>query len=105
LAYRRRAGDEGDWTAYQAVFRRAEPAHPERQLLRAVLKDGIQTFLQNVKATGRRSFSLHLQQREALAWIVSEERSGVFTFECICEMLGIEAGRLRAKVLARQPVE
>jgi hypothetical protein len=105
LAYRRRSEDGGDWTTYQAVFRRAEPAHPERQLLRAVLEDGIQTFLQNVKATGRRSFSLHLQQREALAWIVSEERSGVFTFERICEVLGIEAGWLRAKVLARQLVE
>jgi len=41
--------------------------------------------------------------REALAWIVSEDRSAVFAFENVCETLGIDAGWFRAEVLANDP--
>ena len=37
-------------------------------------------------------------RREALAWIMSEERSDVFAFENICETLAINAKWLRAKL-------
>src|SRR5881628_2954021 len=81
---------------YEAVYRRAEPACGERRLLLAVLEDGVRTFLKNARATQGRAFNL---RREALAWLTTEDRSDVFAFENICEALGIDAGRLRQRVL------
>jgi len=103
MAYRGQL-DEEDRNDYLARFGRAEPAHPERELRRAVLADAIAMILTDAKAAGRRSISLRDQRREALAWVLSEDRSDPFAFERICEALGIDAGWLRAQVLARQPL-
>ena len=81
---------------YEAVYRRAEPACGERRLLLAVLEDGIRTFLKNARATHGRAFNL---RREALTWLTTDDRSDVFAFENICEALGIDASRLRHRVL------
>jgi len=59
------------------------------------------SLLTSAQATRDRASKL---RREALAWIVSEDRSNVFAFENICEALGIDAGWLRAKVLTREPL-
>ena len=90
-------GFDGDVSVrYEAVYRRAEPACGERRLLLAVLEDGIRTFLKNAHATHGRAGNL---KREALTWLRSDSRDDVFDFENICETLGIDAGRLRARVL------
>src|SRR5213593_659277 len=81
---------------YEAVYRRAEPACGERRLLLAVLEDGIRTLLKNARATHGRAFNL---RREALIWLTTDDRSDVFAFENICEALGIDASRLRQRVL------
>jgi hypothetical protein len=81
---------------YEAVYRRAEPACGERRLLLAVLEDGIRTFLKNARATHGRAFNL---RREAFTWLTTDESRDVFGFESICEALGIDADRLRQKVL------
>src|SRR5437867_7590685 len=85
---------------YEAVYRRAEPACGERRLLLAVLEDGIRTFLKNARATHGRAFNL---RREALTWLTTDDRSDVFAFENICEALGIDASRLRQRVLGEAP--
>ena len=85
---------------YEAVYRRAEPACGERRLLLAVLEDGVRTFLKNARATQGRAFNL---RREAHAWLTTEDRSDVFAFENICEALGIDASRLRQRVLGEAP--
>src|SRR5205807_2043230 len=91
------SGFDGDVSVrYEAVYRRAEPACGERRLLLAVLEDGIRTFLKNAHATHGRAGNL---KREALTWLRSDSRDDVFDFENICETLGIDAGRLRARVL------
>jgi hypothetical protein len=82
---------------YEAVYRRAEPASGERRLLLAVLEDGIRTFLKHARATHGRASNL---RREAFSWLVTEDRSDVFAFENICEALGIDAHRLRQRVMA-----
>jgi hypothetical protein len=87
---------------YEAVYRRAEPACGERRLLLAVLEDGIRTFLKNARATHGRALNL---RREAFTWLATEDRSDVFAFENICEALGIDAGRLRQRVLAEASQE
>ena len=90
-------GFDGDvCVRYEAVYRRAEPACGERRLLLAVLEDGIRTFLKNAHATHGRAGNL---KREALTWLRSDQRDDVFDFENICETLGIDAGRLRTRVL------
>src|SRR5438876_945095 len=85
---------------YEAVYRRAEPACGERRLLLAVLEDGIRTFLKNARATHGRAFNL---RREALTWLTTDDRSDVFAFGNICEALGIDASRLRQRVLGEAP--
>ena len=82
---------------YEAVYRRADPAGGERRLLLAVLEDGIRTLLKYAQATHGRAFNL---RREALIWLTSIDRKDVFGFENICEALGIDAKRLRERVLA-----
>ena len=81
---------------YEAVYRRAEPACGERRLLLAVLEDGIRTFLKNARATHGRAYNL---RREALSWLMQHESRDVFGFGNICEALGIDADRLRQRVL------
>jgi hypothetical protein len=82
---------------YESVYRRAEPACGERRLLLAVLEDGIRTFLKYARATHGRPLNL---QREAYVWLSSHEQSSdPFAFENICEALGIDAERLRQRVL------
>ena len=86
---------------YEAVYRRAEPACGERRLLLAVLEDGIRTFLKNARATHGRAFNL---RREALSWLTQHDSRDVFAFGNICEALGIDAERLRQRVLGEASV-
>jgi len=86
---------------YEAVYRRAEPACGERRLLLAVLEDGIRTFLKHARATHGRALNL---RREAFTWLTTDDRRDVFAFENICESLGIDAARLRQRVLAEASV-
>ena len=91
------SGIDGDvGVRYESVYRRAEPASGERRLLLAVLEDGIRTFLKYAHATRGRAFNL---RREALHWLMVRGQADVFAFESICESLGIDAGRLRLRVL------
>jgi len=86
---------------YEAVYRRAEPACGERRLLLAVLEDGIRTFLKHSRATHGRALNL---RREAFSWLTTDDRRDVFAFENICEALGIDAARLRQRVLAEASI-
>jgi len=88
--------DSWEFGDYEAVRKPMEPAHPERRLLRAVLTDAMATILKENRAVGRRTVKM---RREALAWVVSNDRSGTFSFERICEALGIHSDGLRTKVL------
>lgn len=83
---------------YEAIYRRAEAAAGERRLLLAVLEDGVRTLLKYAHAEHGRARTL---RREAVTWIRTDARDDVFAFERICEALGIDAGRLRARILAR----
>ena len=73
-----------------------------RRLLLAVLEDGIRTLLKHARATHGRGLNL---RREALTWLTTGDRSDVFCFENICETLGVDAARLRARVLAESDGE
>ena len=71
-------------------------------MLLAVLEDGIRTLLKHARATHGRGLNL---RREALTWLTTDDRSDVFCFENICETLGVDAARLRARVLTESESE
>ena len=65
---------------------------PERNLLTALLFDGIQSYMAYFFAKGADSKTKY---REAYAWIHKREDDYVFSFESVCEALGIDADYLR----------
>jgi hypothetical protein len=65
---------------------------PERELLSAMLFDGIQRFLCLIEAEG---VEAKLRYREAWNWITQDEDLYVFSFNNVCEALGIDPGYLR----------
>ncbi len=83
---------------YYAIFASKRSRQPEHHLMRAVLEHAIRAARDDAKG------SRALQERgEAIAWVVNQDRSRLFTFESVCETLGINAKWLRAKLLARPP--
>jgi len=66
----------------------------ERRLMHAVLEDALRTLLG--ARYGRTSAT---RARQELAWFTSPDARDPFTFERVCEVLGIDAAWLRARVL------
>jgi hypothetical protein len=66
----------------------------ERRLMQAVLEDALRTLLG--ARYGRASAT---RVRQELAWFMSADARDPFTFERVCEVLGIDAAWLRGRVL------
>ena len=89
---------------YFDTFRRNEPLEPEKALLMALLEDAIHCYRKYATArdqTGKQLF------REAEEWIKSGAGGWIFSFETVCELLGLDAQYLRRGLLgsAAAPVE
>jgi len=65
---------------------------PERNLLSALLFDGIQSYMAYFFAKGANAKTKY---REAYSWIHQTGDDYVFSFESVCEALGIEPEYLR----------
>ena len=65
---------------------------PERTLMAAVLFDGLQAYMSYICAKGRDARTRH---REAFNWVNSKDDQYVFSFESVCEGLGINPQFLR----------
>ena len=65
---------------------------PERSLLSALLFDGIQAYLNFITSTGGRAVKRY---QEAFAWVNTRDSEYVFSFESVCEGLGVDAEFLR----------
>ena len=79
------------------------PMMPEKRLMVAIVDDAVNCFLRYRFATHPRSRRLF---REAEQWIMDRNRSWPFSFETICDTLGLDAGCLRYGLLqwhARHP--
>jgi len=72
---------------------------PERALMVAVLEDGVRCFLNYYRAADRKQRILY---EEARAWLLSAQRTGLYAFENVCDVLGVEPGYLRRQLLARR---
>ena len=77
---------------YFAAFRRAGGLERERLLMLAVLEDAIDCYQKFAHARDPRG---ELMFREACEWVVSTDRSWLFSFENICDTLEINADYVR----------
>ncbi len=76
----------------QFYHARDERAVGERRLLLAILEDAIRCFQTNLFARERRGRALF---RDSEQWITSKDATHYFSFENICELLGIDAQSVR----------
>jgi hypothetical protein len=82
---------------FDEVVRRKQPFEPEKNLMLAILQEGISCFQKQLLAKGRRGKNLF---HEAEMWILQRDSDGIFSFENICDTLGISPQYLRAGLIA-----
>ena len=83
-------------TQFQSTYQRRFHLDPERVLMLAVLQDAVVCFQENVKANCKRKQLMHL---DAVAWILNDDKSYLFSFENVCDALGYDAGYMRDGLL------
>jgi hypothetical protein len=64
----------------------------ERRLMVAILEDAVEVYRKQVCARDRKRRTLF---EDAQAWIESSDKTWIFSFENICDVLNIDAGYLR----------
>jgi hypothetical protein len=69
----------------------------ERRLMVAVLEDAVDVYRKQVGATDHRRQQMF---RDAESWIEDTDRTWIFSFENICDVLGIDSGYLRSGLRA-----
>jgi hypothetical protein len=77
---------------YLATYQRRFHLQPEQVLMLAVLEDAVVCFQENVTAVQPRKQALF---REAEDWILDDDKRYFFSFENICEALGVSPAYLR----------
>ena len=81
---------------YFNTLHRKDGLGPEEKLMLAVLEDGISCFQKYLFAQDKGERRLF---REARDWILEEDQEEPFSFETICEVLGIGPHYLRRGLL------
>jgi hypothetical protein len=66
---------------------------PVKRLMMAVLEDALRCFQNNADATGGSRSRLFA---EAEQWLCNDQGTGLFSFETVCETLGIQPHFLRS---------
>lgn len=77
---------------YFAAFRRGRAVEGERRLMLAVLEDAVDSYRKYAMARDPREQACFLEARE---WFFSTDRSWLFAFENICDVLEMNAEYLR----------
>jgi len=73
-------------------IRRRASADGERRLMVAILEDAVDVYRKQAGARDRKRRQLF---EDAESWIESGDTSWIFSYENICDVLGIDAGYLR----------
>jgi hypothetical protein len=77
---------------FAETFRRSQHLEPEKALLLAVLEDAVDCFLEYYAAENRiGKWRFH----EAEEWIMQSGNDWFFSFENVCELLGLDPEYLR----------
>lgn len=77
---------------YLETFRRKAHLEPEKRLMLAVLEDAVACFQKYLFARDSKGRALF---REAEGWVIEEDSDWLFSFENICELLGLEPRYVR----------
>lgn len=84
---------------YLETIRRKMDHFPEKKLMFAVLEDGV-TCYQNLISTqeekGKRQFD------EVEGWILEENSDWLFSFDNVCESIGLNPRYIRAGLMRRR---
>lgn len=80
---------------FDTMFGRPRVAEGERRLMVAVLEDAIACYHRRATSRDWEATHMYLEARE---WVASEDRSHLFSFENICDVLGIDAECLRGRL-------
>jgi hypothetical protein len=80
-------------------MRRSEPLQPERALLLAVLEDAIHCYHKDRAAQDRARRQRYL---DAERWIMLSGNDWIFSFDNVCELLGIDPQFLRRGLQSRR---
>jgi hypothetical protein len=70
---------------------------PIMRLMGGILADAVRSFQRNFEA---KSPSRRQEYREARFWIFHDKADGPFSFEDVCDALGIDPRRLRSLILS-----
>lgn len=66
----------------------------ERRLMAALLSDGVQSFISQISSNsgdeGEENYS------DAQKWVTTVDKDYIFSFDCVCDCLGIDPDYLRA---------
>jgi hypothetical protein len=83
-------------TQYFENLRRKTLLEPEKRLMLAILEDGIQCYFDNLHAGGGKKRRLF---EDAETWIVASDDDWVFSFESVCDALGLNPEYVREGLL------
>jgi hypothetical protein len=84
---------------YLDTFRRSEHLEPEKSLLAAILEDAVQEYRKYSRAhdpNGKSRF------REVEEWIMRRNNEWIFSFENVCELLGLDPEYVRSRLREAQ---
>ena len=87
-----RRGDSSEAQQFLDTFRRSEYLDPETALIAAILEDAIHDYRKYRyarDAAGKERF------REAEEWIMHEGNAWIFSFDNVCEFLGLDPEYVR----------
>ena len=89
-------GDNTLTQRYVDIYCRSEHLEAEKSLLSAILDDAVQEYRKYSEAhnaEGKKRF------REARDWIIREGKDWIFSFDTICDILGLDPDYVRRGVL------
>lgn len=81
---------------YLDTFRRKGHLEPEKRLMLAVLEDAIACFQKYVSARDGKGKTMF---REAEEWILERDSDWVFSFDNVCEILGMDPHYVRQGIV------
>ncbi|MGD0074880.1 MAG: hypothetical protein ABSD31_11145 [Candidatus Binataceae bacterium] len=83
---------------YNEILRRRSVLEGEHKLMFAVLEDAVKCHLKHMNAESRRQRLLFYEVRN---WMNTKNRVGLFSYQTLCESLGIDAKALSAALESR----
>jgi hypothetical protein len=84
---------------YLDTFRRSGHLEPEKSLLAAILEDAVQEYRKYNGAHDPKSKSRFNEVEE---WFNRKDKEWIFSFDNVCEMLGLDPEYIRRRLLEAQ---